>query len=67
MVTHFRAMAELVRIHRGASGEMDVDAFRWLLQHELPLAHIGPLSSPMVTDEGARLISELLAIWEDQT
>lgn len=64
MVTHFRAMAELVRIHRGASGEMDIDAFRWLLQHEPPLAYLGPLSSPMVTDEGAALIEELVATWE---
>jgi hypothetical protein len=66
-ISHLNALAELVRIHRGNYGKRDVAAFAWLEQHDPPLVYIGPLSVPLVTDEGARVVGELVATWVEQT
>jgi hypothetical protein len=65
-ISHLNALAELVRIYRGNYGKSDVAAFMWLERHEPPLVYVGPLSCLMVTDDGARVVGELVATWVEQ-
>jgi hypothetical protein len=66
-IRSFQALAELVRIYRGGLGERDLGSQEWLHLHDPPLIELGPLDRPIVTDEGARVIGELLKTWENQT
>ncbi len=64
-------IAELLRVHLRKSDVyssfVDGDALRTLTSHEPPLVELGPTSSRMLTEEGARVVGELIATWEEQT
>jgi hypothetical protein len=70
-VSHAQCIAELLRVHLRSrdvySRLVDGDALRVLTSHEPPLVELGPTSSRMLTEEGARVVGALIATWEEQT
>jgi hypothetical protein len=59
-----RCICQLFRAHLGSTGTIDIVALRELSEREVPLIEIGPYSKQTLTEDGARVVAELIAAFE---
>lgn len=60
-----RCICQLFRVHLGDVSTIDGQALRELMEHQPPLVQLGPLSNQRITEDGLRVVGELIAAFEE--
>lgn len=62
-----RCICQLFRVHSGDTSTIDSKALQELMEHQPPLVRLGSLSRQRLTEDGLRVVGELIAAFEEAT